>query len=331
MNRRDTGLLVCISLWIGAYASSVRILEQADDSVACRRWVDGQLARMTLKQKIGQLFIHTVAPITIQKNKDNIERAVREYGVGGLLFSKGELKKQVQLTNQAQQWADIPLMITFDGEWGLGMRLEDTPEFPRNRVLGCVQNDTLIYQYGREVARQLREIGVHVNFAPVADVDNNPNNPVINVHSFGSDPKVVADKVVAYSRGLEDGGVMAVCKHFPGHGDTDTDSHHVLPVLDFDRTRLDSVELYPFKKAVEAGVGGVMIGHLHVSELDEKPASISSEVISSLLRKELHFSGLVFTDALEMKGISKNADDLCAQALMAGNDMLLVPRNLKES
>lgn len=331
MNRRVTGLLVCISLWIGAYASSARILEQADDSVACRRWVDGQLARMTLKQKIGQLFIHTVAPITIQKNKDNIERAVKEYGVGGLLFSKGELKKQVQLTNQAQQWADIPLMITFDGEWGLGMRLEDTPEFPRNRVLGCVQNDTLIYQYGREVARQLREIGVHVNFAPVADVDNNPNNPVINVRSFGSDPKVVADKVVAYSRGLEDGGVMAVCKHFPGHGDTDTDSHHVLPVLDFDRTRLDSVELYPFKKAVEAGVGGVMIGHLHVSELDEKPASISSEVISSLLRKELHFSGLVFTDALEMKGISKNANDLCAQALMAGNDMLLVPRNLKKS
>ena len=199
MNRRVTGLLVCISLWIGAYASSVRILEQADDSVACRRWVDGQLARMTLKQKIGQLFIHTVAPITIQKNKDNIERAVKEYGVGGLLFSKGELKKQVQLTNQAQQWADIPLMITFDGEWGLGMRLEDTPEFPRNRVLGCVQNDTLIYQYGREVARQLREIGVHVNFAPVADVDNNPNNPVINVRSFGSDPKVVADKVVALS------------------------------------------------------------------------------------------------------------------------------------
>lgn len=239
------------------------------------------------------------------------------------------MEKQVQLTNQAQQWADIPLMIAFDGEWGLGMRLNDTPEFPRNRVLGCIQNDTLIYQYGKEVARQLREIGVQVNLAPVADVDNNPDNPVINVRSFGSDPKRVARKVVAYSRGLEDGGVLAVCKHFPGHGDTDRDSHHVLPVLNFTRDRLDSVELYPFREAVKAGVGGVMIGHLHVAELDSKPASISSEVITSVLRNDLNFSGLVFTDALEMKGISDNADNLCVQALLAGNDLLLVPRNLK--
>lgn len=331
MNRRLVGLLVCLLLWIGAHASSVKILEQIDDTVACNHWVEEQLARMTLKQKIGQLFIHTVAPITTQKNKSSIESAVKEYGIGGLLFSKGELEKQVQLTNQAQQWADIPLMIAFDGEWGLGMRLNNTPEFPRNRVLGCIQNDTLIYQYGKEVARQLREIGVQVNLAPVADVDNNPDNPVINVRSFGSDPKRVARKVVAYSRGLEDGGVLAVCKHFPGHGDTDRDSHHVLPVLNFTRDRLDSVELYPFQEAVKAGVGGVMIGHLHVAELDSKPASISSEVITSVLRNDLNFSGLVFTDALEMKGISDNADNLCVQALLAGNDLLLVPRNLKKS
>ena len=331
MNRRLVGLLVCLLLWIGAHASSVKILEQIDDTVACNHWVEEQLARMTLKQKIGQLFIHTVAPITTQKNKSSIESAVKEYGIGGLLFSKGELEKQVQLTNQAQQWADIPLMIAFDGEWGLGMRLNNTPEFPRNRVLGCIQNDTLIYQYGKEVARQLREIGVQVNLAPVADVDNNPDNPVINVRSFGSDPKRVAHKVVAYSRGLEDGGVLAVCKHFPGHGDTDRDSHHVLPVLNFTRDRLDSVELYPFREAVKAGVGGVMIGHLHVAELDSKPASISSEVITSVLRNDLNFSGLVFTDALEMKGISDNADNLCVQALLAGNDLLLVPRNLKKS
>ncbi len=331
MNKRFWGLIICLFLWIGVNASSVRILEQIDDTVACNRWVEEQLARMTLKQKVGQLFIHTVAPVTLQKNKNSIEDAVKEYGIGGLLFSKGELNKQVQLTNLAQQWADIPLLITFDGEWGLGMRLEGMPEFPRNRVLGCIQNDTLIYQYGREVARQLREIGVHVNFAPVADVDNNPSNPVINVRSFGSDPKQVARKVIAYSRGLEDGGVMAVCKHFPGHGDTDTDSHYVLPVLNFNRDRLDSVELYPFREAIKAGIGGMMIGHLHVAELDNRPASISSEVITSVLCKELGFSGLVFTDALEMKGISDNADNPCAQALMAGNDLLLVPRNLKKS
>lgn len=331
MNKRFIGLIVCLCLWIGGKASSVTILEQIDDTIACNRWVEEQLAQMTLKQKIGQLFIHTVAPITTQKNKTSIESAVKEYGIGGLLFSKGELEKQVQLTNLAQQWADIPLLITFDGEWGLGMRLDGTPEFPRNRVLGCIQNDTLIYRYGREVARELREIGVQVNLAPVADVDNNPDNPVINVRSFGSDPKLVARKVVAYSRGLEDGGVMAVCKHFPGHGDTDRDSHHVLPVLNFSRDRLDSVELYPFREAVKAGVGGVMIGHLHVAELDNKPASISSEVITSVLQKDLHFSGLVFTDALEMKGISDNADNVCVQALLAGNDLLLVPRNLKKN
>lgn len=330
MSKRIVGFFVCLFWLIGVAAHPVRILNQVSDTVACNRWVEEQLAQMTLKQKIGQLFIHTVAPVTLQKNKDNIKKAVREYGIGGLLFSKGDLEKQVQLTNMAQEWANVPLLITFDGEWGLSMRLKGTPDFPRNRVLGYIRNDTLLYRYGREVARELREIGVHVNFAPVADIDNNPANPVINVRSFGSNPEQVARKVIAYSRGLEDGGVMAVCKHFPGHGDTDTDSHHTLPVLEFDRNRLDSVELYPFRKAVESGIGGVMVGHLFVSELGNKPASISSGVITDVLRKELHFSGLVFTDALEMKGISRHEDDLCAQALIAGNDLLLAPRNLKK-
>ena len=183
-----------------------------------------------------------------------------DYGVGGLLFTGGELRKQVQMTNYAQAHASVPLMVTFDGEWGLGMRLKDTPSFPYNRVLGCIQNDSLLYEYGKEVARQCRLIGVQINFAPVADVDNNPNNPVINFRSFGSDPKRVAEKVAAYVKGLEDNGVMAVCKHFPGHGDTEIDSHNALPELNFDRARLDSIELYPFKKAVEAGIGGVMEG-----------------------------------------------------------------------
>lgn len=284
---------------------------------------------MTLKQKIGQLFIHTVAPIASQKNKNNIETAIKEYGIGGLLFSRGNLHTQIQLTNYAQAQSSVPLFITFDGEWGLAMRLKDTPEFPRNRVLGCIRNDSLLYEYGREVARQCKAIGVQVNFAPVADVDNNPNNPVINVRSFGSDPKEVARKVVAYARGLEDGGVMAVCKHFPGHGDTDTDSHKALPELNFTRERLDSIELYPFRQAIESGVGGVMVGHLHVPELGEEPASISPSVITHTLKESLHFSGLVFTDALEMKGISAN-ENVCAQALIAGNDLLLAPRNLKK-
>lgn len=309
-----------------AQVSSPRL--QADDVEACRQWVDEQMNAMTLKQKVGQLFIHTVAPLTTQANRKNIEQAVTEYGMGGLLFSGGDIQKQIELTNYAQGLASVPLMITFDGEWGLAMRLKGTPSFPRNRVLGCIQNDSLLYEYGREVARQCREIGVHVNFAPVADVDNNPKNPVINTRSFGSIPLQVARKAVAYSHGLEDGGVLAVCKHFPGHGDTETDSHKSLPVLNFDRARLDSVELLPFRKAIRAGVGGMMVGHLHVPSLGKKPASISSDIVAGVLRNELGFHGLTFTDALEMKGISGN-EAVCAQALMAGNDMLLAPRNLK--
>ncbi len=323
-------LLACmlISLYLGVYAQSDFIHKNINDEVACRRWVDNKLQSMTLKQKIGQLFIHTVAPYTTQSNKQNISDAVKEYGIGGLLFSGGEIGKQIELTNYAQSMAEIPLLITFDGEWGLAMRLKGTPSFPRNRVLGCIQNDTLLYEYGKEVARQLREIGVHVNFAPVADIDNNPKNPVINTRSFGSDRENVARKVVAYSRGLQDGGVLAVCKHFPGHGDTEVDSHKSLPVLPFTRERLDSIELYPFRKAIEAGVGGMMVGHLNVTSLDNKAASVSHAVVTELLKNELHFSELVFTDALEMKGISSNPY-VSAQALIAGNDMVLAPRNLK--
>ena len=323
-------LLACmlISLYLGVNAQSDFIHKNINDEVACRRWVDNKLQSMTLKQKIGQLFIHTVASYTTQSNKQNISDAVKGYGIGGLLFSGGEIGKQIELTNYAQSMAEIPLLITFDGEWGLAMRLKGTPSFPRNRVLGCIQNDTLLYEYGKEVARQLREIGVHVNFAPVADIDNNPKNPVINTRSFGSDRENVARKVVAYSRGLQDGGVLAVCKHFPGHGDTEVDSHKSLPVLPFTRERLDSIELYPFRKAIEAGVGGMMVGHLNVTSLDNKAASVSHAVVTELLKNELHFSGLVFTDALEMKGISSNPY-VSAQALIAGNDMVLAPRNLK--
>lgn len=327
--RKAVVLYICLllSVWVEAHTMP-SVLSQVKDTAACRRWVESRLSEMTLKQKIGQLFIHTVDPVTAPRNKAQIRKAIEEYGLGGLLFAKGRIDQQVQLTNLAQQWSRIPLLITFDGEWGLAMRLKDTPEFPKNRILGCVQDDSLIYRYGREVARQLREIGVQVNFAPVADVDNNPGNPVINTRSFGSNPKEVARKVIAYARGLEDGGVLAVCKHFPGHGDTDVDSHKALPVLPFDRARMDSIELYPFRRAIDAGVSGIMVGHLQVPELEEKPASISSDIITTMLQDEFHFSGLVFTDALEMRGI-RQADDVCAQALLAGNDLLLAPRNLK--
>ena len=310
------------------FAQQPTILNRNEvEKQGCTAWVETRLANMSLKEKIGQLFIHTVAPLETQQNRKNIQDAVKEYKIGGLLFSGGEWVKQVRLTNYAQEMADIPLLLTFDGEWGLAMRLKGIPTFPRNRVLGCITDNNLLYEYGKEVARQCREIGVHVNFAPVADVDNNPLNPVINTRSFGGDPKNVAEKVVAYSRGLEDGGVLSVSKHFPGHGDTNVDSHKALPVLNFSRERLDSVELYPFRKMIEAGLGGVMVGHLEVPALSKKTASLSPEIIG-LLKEEYGFKGLVFTDALEMKGVSNNLN-VCARALMAGNDMLLAPRNLK--
>lgn len=316
----------CIMATMWAQAPTLLTKGKAD-SQECKEWVETRLQGMSLKEKIGQLFIHTVAPQDTEPNRRNIRNAVKEYKVGGLLFSGGQLSTQVVLTNFAQEMAETPLLMTFDGEWGLAMRLKGTPSFPKNRVLGCIQDNELLYEYGLEVARQCREIGVHVNFAPVADVDNNPLNPVINTRSFGGDPKNVADKVIAYSRGLEEGGVLSVSKHFPGHGDTNVDSHKALPVLNFSRERMDSIELYPFRQAIQAGLGGIMVGHLEVPAFSKKPASISTEILS-LLQDELGFKGLAFTDALEMKGISNNAN-LCAQTLIAGNDMLLAPRNLK--
>lgn len=305
----------------------VSSLQQNED---CRQWVDSVMQRMSLKERIGQLFIYTIAP---QQNKPNMEllrKVVQEYKIGGLLFSGGLLENQVKLTNEAQQMADVPLLITFDGEWGLAMRLRGTPSFPRNMVLGCIRNDSLLYEYGREVARQCREIGVQVNFAPVADVNINPDNPVINTRSFGEDPAEVARKVVAYSRGLESGRVLSISKHFPGHGDTDVDSHKALPVLPFTRERLDSVELYPFRRVIRAGLGGIMVGHLEVPALDPQPgvpASLSWRIVTEVLGEELGFKGLVFTDALAMRGVSGQGH-LCLQALKAGDDLLLVPRSL---
>ncbi len=307
------------------------IVRHLQKDKACRQWVDSVMQRLSLKERIGQLFIYTIAPTQDKPNMALLRKVVEDYKVGGLLFSAGLVQNQVALTNEAQQMADIPLMITLDGEWGLSMRLKNTPVFPKNMVLGCIQDDALIYEYGREMARQCREMGAQVNFAPVADVNINPNNPVINVRSFGESPANVASKVIAYSKGLEDGGVLSVSKHFPGHGDTNVDSHKALPFLPFSRERLDSIELYPFKKAIQAGVSGIMVGHLEVPAIEPKkglPSSLSRNV-NQLLTQSFGFRGLVFTDALAMKGVS-GSKSLCLQALKAGNDLLLVPRRIKE-
>ncbi|NDV59904.1 glycoside hydrolase family 3 N-terminal domain-containing protein [Bacteroides sp. 519] len=322
-------LLLCL-LNLNAQTEPL-LLYKASQDVECKQWVDSVFNKLSLKEKVGQLFIHTIAPLESQANINNLKNAVSTNKVGGLLFSGGVLENQARLINLAQEEAKVPLMITFDGEWGLSMRLKDTPVYPRNMVLGCIQDDKLIYEYGQEIARQCRELGVHVNFAPVADVNINPRNPVINTRSFGEIPKDVADKVISYSLGLESGGVLSVSKHFPGHGDTDVDSHHALPVLSFPRARLDTVELYPFKEAINAGVSGMMVGHLEVPALESTkgvPASLSRAITHNLLVEELGFQGLIFTDALEMKGVA-SFKNVSLDALKAGHHMVLARRNLK--
>lgn len=301
---------------------------------AARAWVEEQMNRMSLEEKVGQLLVYKLTPELTASNRSLLNQLTNRYHIGGLLLSGGNMQGHAAVINAAQELSDIPLMVTYDGEWGLGMRMKDAVSYPRNRILGNIQNDSLIYAYGRETARQMREVGVTVNFAPVADVDNNPRNPVINTRSFGEDPANVARKVIAYMRGLQEGGVVAVAKHFPGHGDTEVDSHKALPTLNLTRARMDSIELYPFREAVRAGIDGVMVGHLDVPLLSEKPglpSSFSHNIVTDLLKGELGFEGLIFTDALEMQGAAAGAAHTqCLQALLAGNDLLLVPARISE-
>ena len=335
MIKRIALLGMSVFLLAGAWAQEpVRapFLSSADDR-QCRQWVDSVMSRMNLHEKIGQLLVPKVMAVETKETKKQVKEWVKKYKVGGLLFGKGTPEEQAILTNLAQKTARVPLMMTFDGEWGLSMRLDEVPVYPRNAALGCITDNSLIEDYGREVARQLRELGVRVNFAPVADVNTNPLNPVINERSFGENPALVAGKVVAYGKGLESGGVLSVSKHFPGHGDTDSDSHKELPLVWGDRARLDSVELYPFKAAVQAGLGGVMVAHLQVPAVEPDsllPSSLSPKVVTSLLKDELGFRGLVFTDALDMKGVTATPGRYTA-AVLAGNDVLLVQFSPKEA
>ncbi len=288
-------------------------------------WADSVFDSMTLDERIGQLFMIIADPSPQARKK--ILQNIREQKVGGILFAKGDLQDQAESINFYQENSRIPLWISFDGEWGLSMRLENTPRFPRNMLLGAVTDNQLIYNYGEEVARECRELGVHINFAPVLDVNNNPNNPVIGTRSFGEKPQLVSEKGIAYARGLENTGVMAVGKHFPGHGDTSEDSHKTLPVIPHTQAHLDEVELYPFVQFIQGGFSGIMTGHLLVPALDNSgiPTSLSKKVVDDFLQKKLGFRGLTFTDALVMRGASAGKESICVQALLAGNDILLSP------
>lgn len=291
-------------------------------------WADEELANMTLEERIGQLFIYTVTPRDSAVYRRKIKACAEKYHVGGLLFSEGTLKEHITLTNYMQSLSKVPAFITFDGEWGLSMRIKKAPLFPKNCALGCIQDHTLLYEYGKEVARQAHLAGIHVNFAPVADIHTNAFNPVISYRSFGENPERVAKQISAYAQGLEDGNVLSVSKHFPGHGDTQSDSHKTLPTLNFDKQRLNSVELVPFKQIITDQLGGIMVGHLLVKALDaQKSTSLSATVIDTLLKQKLGFKGLIFTDALAMSGVS-GSKRTCVEAIKAGNDLLLAPSDI---
>lgn len=298
------------------------------DAAEMNRWVDAVMERLSVEERIGQLFVAGVETDTGNYNRTKIKELIEKYHVGGLLFSKGVACNQARLTRDAQTFSHIPLLITMDGEWGLAMRLSDTPTFPRNMTLGAVRDDSLIYAYGREMGRACRRMGIHANFAPVLDVNSNPQNPVIGNRSFGEDADLVSRKAIAYACGLEDEGVMSVGKHFPGHGDTHEDSHKTLPMVARSRAQLDSCDLKPFRNYIAEGLSGLMVAHLRVPALDtiDCPTSLSASVVTDLLQKRMGFEGLIFTDALEMKGAVSETPAL--DALLAGNDVLLKPLDL---
>ena len=303
-----------------------------------KAWVDSVMKILTPQQRIAQLFMVAAYSNKSKSHQDEIAALIKNQQIGGLIFMQGGPLRQAKLNNYYQKLSNVPLMISIDGEWGLSMRLDSTPSYPKQMTLGAIQNDTLIYEMGQQIAKECRRIGVHVNFAPVVDVNNNPSNPVINMRSFGSDKFNVARKGIAYMAGMQSKGVLANAKHFPGHGDTDSDSHKTLPIINHNRQRLDSVELYPFKQLISFGLGSMMVAHLEVPALDPtngRPTTLSPYVVDTLLRRELGFKGLVFTDALNMKGISAglNANQINLGAIKAGNDVLLfasdVPSGIK--
>jgi beta-N-acetylhexosaminidase len=303
------------------------------DSEDQKKWVDSVYATMSFDEKLGQLFM-----ISAYSNKDtthtkSIDKLIQENKVGGLIFFQGGPVRQALLTNRFQSKARIPLLIGIDAEWGLGMRLDSTYRYPWNMTLGAIQNKKLIEKVGIHMGEENKRLGVHFNFAPVVDINTNPKNPIIGFRSFGEDKENVAESASAIMRGYQSMGLLATGKHFPGHGDTEIDSHHALPTITFSKERLDDVELYPYKKLFAEGLASVMVAHLNVPSLEPRentPSSVSHNIITDVLKNQMGFKGLIFTDALNMKAAAnfRKPGEIDLEAFLAGNDILLCPENV---
>ena len=300
------------------------------------RWVDSVFNSLNSDQRLAQLFMVAAYSNKDMKHVREIRELIENYHIGGLIFMQGGPLREAKLNNYYQRLSKTPLLISIDGEWGLAMRLDSTPKYPRQMTLGAIKNDSLIFEMGKQIARECKRMGIHVNFAPVADINNNPLNPVIGMRSFGENKYKVAQKAVMYMKGLQAEGVMANGKHFPGHGDTDSDSHKTLPIISACKERMDSLELYPFKQLFDQGLSSIMVAHLFVPCYDtttNTASTLSPYIVQDLLKKQLGFQGLIFTDALNMKGVAKFYEPgmVDVKALLAGNDVLLFAENVPKA
>jgi beta-N-acetylhexosaminidase len=327
--------LMAVSLFF-----SMKAMAQISVMPAAESWADSVLASLTVEERIAQLMvIRTSAPGkegAAVFYDQQVNELVSKYNVGGVCLFQGTPQQQATLLNRIQQMAKTPIMVTVDGEWGLGMRFAGVRAFPYQLTLGAMQDAELVYRVGRAIAAQCRRMNIHVNYAPVVDINNNPNNPVIGYRSFGENREKVAHYGTKIMQGMQDLGVMACAKHFPGHGDVDVDSHYDLPVINKSMEQLDSLELYPFKALFAAGVGSVMIAHLYIPAIDNtvnRATSLSRNNVTKLMREKLGYQGLTFTDALEMKGVAKffPSGEAAVESLVAGNDMLCLPSDVPQT
>jgi beta-glucosidase-like glycosyl hydrolase/CubicO group peptidase (beta-lactamase class C family) len=321
-------ILITLSLFI--------LSEGSSQSKAEKKWIQKQFKQLSLDEKIAQLMIIRAHSNWDSKKLDTLTEIIKKYNVGGLCFFQGGPVREALQTNYYQSIAKTPLLITMDAEWGVGMRLDSVEMFPRQLSLGAIASDHLVYQMGVAIAAQCKRLGIQVNYAPDIDINNNSSNPVINDRSFGQNKQRVIEHGIAYMKGMQDNGIMATAKHFPGHGDVSVDSHLDIPVINKSMEQLTDMELAPFKALIDAGIGSVMVGHLSVPAIDNRPkyaTSLSSKAINDLLKKELGFKGITVTDALDMKAISNYfpRGEANVQAILAGNDMLCLPGDIGES
>jgi beta-glucosidase-like glycosyl hydrolase len=301
-----------------------------------KKWVRKQFSALNMNEKIGQLMVIRAHSNWSQYKIDSISNLIQQYNVGGLCFFQGGPVRQAIQTNAYQSVAKTPLFIAIDAEWGLGMRLDSVESFPRQLSMGAFASSDLVYQMGAAIAEQCKRLGIQINYGPVIDINNNPLNPVINDRSFGQSKTKVIQQGVAYMKGMQDNGIMATAKHFPGHGDVNVDSHFDLPVINKSRAALDSLELEPFKALINAGIESIMVAHLSVPAIDDRPkyaTSMSPNAVNGLLKKELGFKGISVTDAMDMKAIANYfpQGEANVQAILAGNDMLCLPGEVGQS